>query len=97
MVKQTQMEPEQALQHLDGVARDFKGTRQDHAVLQTASQQLSQIIAEWKFLKQEQLKRVQEEEAQKAAEEKLQEPQSVVTPIKAEKRQRSLAKSKSDG
>jgi len=93
---QMQMTPEQALQHLDGVSRDFKGTRQDHAVLQTASQQLGQVIAEWRLLKQEQLKKIQEEETRKASEEKM----SVVTPIKSEKKsknQRSLAKSKSDG
>jgi hypothetical protein len=70
MAQRITITPEQALEHLDGVAGKYQGTRDDHNLLSASISLLQQVVAQWRKLSEEKI----------AEEEEVREPPVEVPP-----------------
>jgi hypothetical protein len=45
-----ELSPEKAIDHLDGVAKKYQGTRDDHFILSASVQIIRNVISEWRAM-----------------------------------------------
>jgi len=72
--------PEKALEHLDGIASKYQGTRDDHTVLSSSIVILKEVILQWRKLAEE--KKLQESREAKPEAKPEVSPEPKASPIR---------------